>query len=628
MVHSSSKIKNLVQLIWFFCCLMFFLTGCGTTGKTVVGSELVSSTVDKPGFPNNVAILPFTNQTDNPEASLAVRKTLFNHFAAKNYFSLHMREVDRRLQLAKLESSQTHDAKQIRLLADSLGVDGLIFGEVTHYGKLFVGVYAQVSVGVRMRFVSRSGRLVWQGEHVVRKHEGGISTTPVGMIIQAVASAMHIRDINLFRASDELGREIVAMIPEPERLANGLVQNIKRVVHDGSERHLKFGDTLTIAMEGTPGQKGYVRIKDLPLFTLAEGEPGFYGGEIVIPADVELDGVVVTGILEDAQGRRGEKIATTGYLFVDNTPPNPVADLLIEGRDGGVNIGWRTPETGDVDAFELLTAFSAQGPFVPLATTRKNHFEQRGLENFTKVYYQVIAKDRAGNRSQAATGEGRPLPDPRFATAQPVAQIIPPILNGLYVLTARGGPYLVQERVDLSPAGVLLVEPDSEIQLTAAGRFIVRGEFKIFGDRKRPVKVGGRDGMRFETFVELHGVKPVLIQGVEVRQGGVPFVISKGMAKIDGVVINGSLYNAFTIFGTARPLIQHSNIEGGHGGVALITGKARPRFANNRFNNNGPVHMQCTSPYLIKAADNLWLRPDISSEAALLTSNGCNFELD
>ena len=636
MIRQSSKIRTFPRIVLGYCCLFLLLGGCVAATKkgAIVTQPLTTSeegekkAVRNPNFPKNVAILPFINITDNKEAGLAVRQTLFNHFASKNYFSLHIREVDRRLRLANIEPSHSMDAKQIQQTADSLGVDGLIYGEVTHYDKLFAGLYAQVSVGIKMRFVARNGQVIWQGEHITRKHEGGISTTPIGLIIQAVAAAMHIQDINLFRASDELGREVVAKIPEPDRLAVGVVQNIERVVHDGIGRHLHFGDTLAVAMEGTPGQRGYVRIQDLPVIALPETEPGLYSGEMVIPADVDLNGVVVTGILEDDQGRRGEKIATTGYVFIDNTPPNPVGGLRVEGRDSRVNLNWQTPDGSDVDSFELLTASSAQGPFKLLATIQKNRFEQADLQNFTSVYYQVVAVDRAGNRSQPITGEGRPFPDPRIATAQTVPQIVPAILNGLHVLTAEGGPYLVQDKVDLTKTGILFVEPGTEIQLTPSGVFHVRGEFKVFGESARPVKVGGQDGMPFETFVELQGEKPVLMQGIEVHQGGVPFVISRGAANIDQVQILDSHYHAFEIKGTGHPIILRSTVQGGHGGVAIITDHARPRFENNSFINNGPVHIQCTAPYLIKAPGNRWQQPDISSEAALLTSNGCTIELD
>ncbi|MBF0443987.1 MAG: right-handed parallel beta-helix repeat-containing protein [Magnetococcales bacterium] len=633
------KILNRVSpapFIGVFSLSLLLLGGCGSTPnkeKIVTdpsppSAQEVGKKVKKPQFPKNVAMLPFKNSTKNEEASRAVRRTMFNHFAAKNYYSLHMQEVDRRLGLANLSPSPTMDHKEIKQVADALGVDGLIIGEVINYDKIFVGVYAQVAVGVKLRFVAKDGRLIWEGEEVIRKHEGGISASPISMILQVVASAMHIRDINLFRAADEMGRELANKIPEPKRLSIGLMQNIKRVVHDGTERHLRYGDILHIAIEGTPGQKGYARIQGLPVVPLFEGEAGFYSGELAIPADVDMEAVVVTGILEDDQGRRGEKIATTGYLFIDNTPPKPIENLTINGRDGQVNLSWQSSTDGDVDSFEILTSRAAQGPFTALVSTRENHFEQEGLENFTDTYYQIVALDKAGNRSEEITGSSRPVPDPRFVTAQAVPQLLPATLRGVNMLTADGGPYLIQDKVELTPDGVLLVEPNSEIKLTLAGHIVVHGELKIFGNSTKPVKVDGRDGMEFGTFVKLDSQKPVLIKGVEINRGGVPIIIISGKPYIDEVKIYSSSYNAFEIKGASQPVITNSIVQGGQGGVAIISERARPLLENNQFINNGPVHIYCSSPYLIKAPGNSWQQPDISSPAALLKSEGCTFELE
>jgi hypothetical protein len=633
------KTLNRVSLAPFIavCSLsLLLLGGCGSTPKkekiitdpSPPSAQKVAKKIEKPQFPKNVAMLPFKNSTKNDEASRAVRRTMFNHFAAKNYYSLHMQEVDRRLGLANLFPNQTSDNKEIKQVADALGVDGLIFGEVINYDKIFVGVYSQVAVGVKLRFVAKDGRLIWEGEEVIRKHEGGISMSPISMILQVVATAMNIRDINLFRAADEMGREIVSQIPEPERLSIGLMQNIKRVVHDGTARHLKYGDILTIAIEGTPGQKGYARIQGLPVVPLFEGEAGFYSGELAVPADVDMEAVVVTGILEDDQGRRGEKIATTGYLFIDNTPPDSIENLKIYGRDAQVNLSWQSSTDGDIDSFEILTASAAQGPFTALVSTRDNHFEQKSLENFNDTYYQIVALDKAGNRSDKVTGSGRPVPDPRFVTAKAVPQLLPVTLSGVNKLTADGGPYLIQDKVELTQDGVLLVEPNSEIKLTQAGHILVHGELKIFGNSTKTVKVSGRDGMEFGTFVKLDSTKPVLIKGVEINQGGVPIIINSGKPYIDNVKIYSSSYNAFEIKGASQPVISNSIVKDGQGGVAIISQRARPRIENNQFINNGPVHIYCSSPYLIKAPGNSWQQPDISSPAALLKSEGCTFELE
>ena len=186
---------------------------------------------------------------------------------------------------------------------------------------------------------------------------------------------------------------------------------------------------------------------------------------------------------------------------------------------------------------------------------------------------------------------------------------------------------VLREKTDLTQSGVLLVEPGTEIRLSPHGVLRVQGELKVFGSKKRPVQVGGMDGMPFNTFLELDGEQPVLLDGVEIRQGGSPIVITRGTPLIVNVRILESRFSALEIKGIGQPLVRNSEIRDGHGGVAVITDRARPHFAGNTFINNGPVHMQCSSPYQIEAQGNIWKQPVVSKHS-ILAGNGCIFIMD
>lgn len=632
----TSSFKERVRVGGVALCALLLVSGCILADKrvgvvsmpSVVGNASDSKpSEDRQGLPTHVAILPLTNSTNNPEAARLVRRTLFNHFSSKNYYARHWRDVDRLLAAAAWDPTQPMDGPAIQKVADTLGVDAVILGEVTHYDKIFAALYSQVSVGVKLRFVSRDGKEVWQGEHVTRKHEGGLPTTPVGLIMQTVASAMNVRDINLFRISDELGREVMAKIPEPKHLGRPPTLNITQVVHDGTNRFLRYGDLLSIAMEGAAGHKGYVRIQGLPLVPMSETAPGMYHVQMAVAPEMNIDQVVVIGVLENAHGVRSERIATTGYVFVDNTPPGPVSDLTASGRDDTVVLAWTSPPDADVVSFDIRVGSTAQGTFEPLTKVSGNRFEHRGIGNFMPRYYQVISLDRAGNAGTPVVIAGRGVPDPRFEQATPLPQDVPATLEGLHVLTAQGGPYRVRDVVTVTESGVLLVEPGTEIRLNATGVLRVHGELKVFGEKERLVKVEGMYGMFFHTFLELHGERPVLVEGVEIRQASMPIMITRGTPQISNVHIFGSRFNAFDIKGIAQPWVRNSEVRDSHGGVAVITGRARPRFEGNTFVNNGPVHMQCTSPYAIEARHNIWKQPRVSKRSLLL-GNGCTFLMD
>jgi hypothetical protein len=101
-------------------------------------------------------------------------------------------------------------------LREILRVDALIRGEITHYDRIYVGVYSQVAVGAEVRMTdAKSDKELWWAKNVSRKHGGGIATTPVGLILTAVSTAFNMREIELLRSSDDLFREMVRSIPQP-----------------------------------------------------------------------------------------------------------------------------------------------------------------------------------------------------------------------------------------------------------------------------------------------------------------------------------------------------------------------------------------------------------------------------
>ena len=131
--------------------------------------------------PQTVAVLPFLNRTDHKEAFDIVRQSFHGHFSRLNFTAVPLFKVDHALAQAGLDTPEKAAEAPPQKLREILGVDAFIQGEITHYDRIYVGVYSQVAVGAEVRMVEgKSGRELWWSKDVSRKHGGGVAVTPVG----------------------------------------------------------------------------------------------------------------------------------------------------------------------------------------------------------------------------------------------------------------------------------------------------------------------------------------------------------------------------------------------------------------------------------------------------------------
>lgn len=598
--------------------LMFalLLGGCAvSTTDTIVTSPALrtgdaeTTTSATLGLPASVAVLPFVNSTRSEFAYEAVRKTMFNHFASKNYRLVHWQDVDQRLALAdvtvtELENKSPAELRQI------LGVDGLMYGNITHYNKTFAGVYAQISVGVELRMLNSEDAVVWGVKDVKRSHAGGISTNPVGLIMNALVAAKHLYgDVELYRAADDLGRTLADGMPEPENLTQKQRPVIADVIHSGVGQYLKYGDTLKIALSGDPGLQAAASIEGIGLIHLTEGESGQYTGEMTIDQGHEVGGLAVTGRLQDQFGQVASWVSPYGVLNVDNTPPAQIRALHVTPFDGAVALTWQSPEDGDIASYQILLARSETGAPERSLDALNSEVRVEGLTNFETKYANVSAVDHAGNAGKPLRVAVMAAPDPRFATAASSARTLPAALNGITRLRAADSPYFLTGNSRIPVGATVLVEPGVEIRVSARASLTVLGELRMFGSATRPVRASGADGQSFASFLELQSTQNVEIDGLVVEGGGIPIRIVAGSPVVRNTQLLNSEFNALTISGSARPVIENCLIQGADASGVIVEGQAQPGFRGNRFINNEPFHLQNGSTYSLDASGNTWQPP-------------------
>jgi hypothetical protein len=172
-------------------------------------------------LPPKVAILPFENDSDDPELGDLIRKSFYSHFALKNYRDVELQEVDRALQILAKKSSKPWRELSTQVIGDLFQADFLIYGKVIEYSRFFAGIYSQVSLRVQMEMVEcRGGSGVWWKTALKRSHEGGVPFSLFGVIPEAVRSGLHMTRERTMDLIERLNREIVAEIPDSPMAAS------------------------------------------------------------------------------------------------------------------------------------------------------------------------------------------------------------------------------------------------------------------------------------------------------------------------------------------------------------------------------------------------------------------------
>ena len=143
--------------------LSFLFTTCSSIAPRDIEyvSSLQMSQMDD--TPKSVVIMPFDNDTSEIGIELLIRKSFYNHFSSKNYRDFELNEVDRGLKI--LENSSSTLLKDISPpnIGKFFHADYVVYGRVKEYKKLFLGIYSQIILEVKLKMVeSEDGKVVWE----------------------------------------------------------------------------------------------------------------------------------------------------------------------------------------------------------------------------------------------------------------------------------------------------------------------------------------------------------------------------------------------------------------------------------------------------------------------------------
>jgi len=569
---------------------------------------------DRP--PQTVAVLPFLNRTEQKEAFDIVRKSFHGHFSTLNYTAVPLYKIDHALRQAGLDTPDKVASTPPPKLREILQADALIQGEITHYDRIYAGVYSQVAVGAEVRMVeAKANKELWWAKNVSRKHGGGIATTPVGLILTAVSTAFNMREIELLRSSDDLFRDMVRSIPQPT-LAQALrPPAIAILAHDGMRRTdryaLKAGDVLKVALEGDPRKKASFRIgnfkTDIPM---REEEPGMYSGIYrVLPGDF-VEEALITGVLADDQKNSTEWVDALGPVTLDTIPPAVPGGIRALGRDRSVELNWFKSADKDIGQYRVYRSKTPLTGFQEVGKTELNLFTDPNLTNETSYYYRVAAVDLTGN-------ESKPSDSLRATPVTPGPTRVKGLIQGDVAWFAGASPYILEDSVTVEARATLTIEPGTAIR-SLGGGLVVSGKLVAQGDPKNrivfePATLGGEwKGVLFQgtqneessvQFAKITGAQAgitclsssPLILGNDLSKNRVGLRVQESFSKprVQGNVISANTAGV-EILGGAAPVLEENEIQGNQKDGVLIR-ESNPFLQKNRILSNGEAGVRLFS---------------------------------
>ncbi len=662
--------------------LLLTLTGCAHTGDVkrpvavftteafnYFNGEYKVTESFKKHPPTSIAVLPFTGDPKNwtfvssdTDPAAIVRRAMYNHISSLPFKDLELTETDQRL-----AGDGLVDPMEIAALAESdpdrlariLAVDAVITGEVTHFDRVYLGIFSQAAVGckVQMRDLV-TGDLLWEAEHVSRAAGGGLSLTPIGLALDALASLWNLRGEQLLRETDEVFREMVgtieANLPEIAQTPRPKQPNLDLFVCLDADKPFTAGQTMVFRLVGDPGGRGYadlpgfksgielhplppalnqaVRAQTLAALAARYQEQGvvpspevlaavgkildtrdIYQGEYVVSPGEEAYGLLAAGRLTTPRGGLARRVYTTRRINVDAVPPAAPQGLASQPLDRKVALRWTASPEPDLARYEVLLSPTAISGYAVVHTTEEPKALLDDLTNFQPVYLRVAAVDKAGNRGKPGSPiRTAPLPEPGLDTLPSPGPILGGEIREPVLLARNKGPFVVQRDVRVLPGGALHVEPGTTLRFAPGTALrVVGGELLLHGQGDNPIHLEAASPNASPgswTGVVVDRTKRTALRHVVIRHATVGLRVRHATLELFNVSLLGADQAGLLLEDGANLTILCSTLADnrGMGGVVAQGQGIASRIRDTVFQDNQPFHVQNHAPLQLDLSGNFW----------------------
>lgn len=543
------------------------LNGCAPTLKMEQYGKGMKE-ISESELPRQVAVLPFINETDEQGLETVVRRNFANHLSSKSFQDVKLPIVDEKLVHFEKSSGKPATGATVPELAAALGVDGLLFGKVTDYKKVYAGVYSQLRVEAEVWLVNAgTGQEIFRLRESVSYHEGGIPLSPLSVVVTVVSTAINLRDIQKVRLVNELCYKFMGKIPSPATMASAAGRPVIREVLTNAVEG-PFGPKRVIKV-GLQGDPGLVATYDLGSFRkglpMTELQPGIYAGEYaVLPGDTTRD-MPITLTLTRPGGYETQWVDVSGFVAIDTTPPPQAAGLRAKGYADRVELTWNAlRNVSDLKGYRVQRSESPLSGYTELAMVELAAFSDKTAAAGKTYYYRISSEDLAGNRADAEDGVRAALavvePHRMAGTLQSdttldgVTQVTSTLVvpKGINLSIGSEGRLLFAAGAGLQVQGRLLVQGgETPVEFVPSGegkwggividggaaelrRFTVRGATTGIDSRESEIFLENGIVSGCTTGIAISGITPAELKGLTVSGNTAGLKLSASAARITG----------------------------------------------------------------------------------------------
>ena len=543
-------------------------------------ADTPDTSINKADLPRIVAILPFQNETEEPELANKVRKAFYNHFSSKAYTEIKLPIVDEKaVQLEKSSGKKLYELKPGEVCG-AIGCDGLVYGKVIDFGKVYALVYSQLSIEAEVWMVNaKTGKEVFRIRDSAKFHEGGVPISPLGVIMTAISTALNLRDIQQIRLVSELAYKINEKIPSPEGVAAEQRPVVKEVLTNAKESPFGKGKIVRAGLEGDKELVATFSIgnfkKGIPM---KETKPGIYMGEyLVMPGDNTRDMPIIVS-LKKPGGYETEWIDVSGVVTIDTTPPPPVEGLKARGFHDRIEVSWEAlKNVPDLKIYKVLRSEQPLSGYKETGSTELNTYEDRTPDKDKIYYYRVIAVDQADNESE-----------PQDAVRASLVGKEPVLLEGEMIKdTILSGIYTVEDAFFVPKGLTLTIEQGTRIMFDEAASLIVYGKL-IMNGKDAPVEFFPSGTEQWSGIIMENG--SIAADGFRIKGAETALYMKETEGLIEGGIITES-DTGISVFGTPAPGIKNLSISQNETGIELQKTNAGI-IRNNIFQNKDGISMR------------------------------------